>query len=71
VSVRDKVREALGDRDDWRTRAALALASQSDAGTGGASATKELRALMVEIGEDAPVVSGVDELRKRREKRGA
>jgi hypothetical protein len=71
VSVRDGVRKALGDRSDWQADAALALASAIDAGVGGASATKELRSLMAEIGGEVQQASGLDELKKRREKRGA
>lgn len=67
VSIRARVDDVLGGREDWRAELARVLADQLDA-EANASMARELRSVMEAIEGEAPDVGGtpLDELARRR-----
>lgn len=71
VSIRARVDDVLGGREDWRAELARSLADHLD-GEANASMARELRSVMEAVEADVPVVGGtpLDELARRRQAQG-
>lgn len=74
MSLRAAVAAELAGQEGWRVEMALALAEEVEA-KGSASAAKELRGLMAELGAEAPAVSkketGLSDFERRLREREA